>query len=218
MSSLDSSKYRQPHGSTCRNRETLHSEGLTNVKFVLLDVTKLTTIDAARATVEAAEGRLDVLVNNAAVSANAQDHRTSSLSANILRSTMETNFYGVVETTSAFMPLIRNSENPVILNVTSGLGSNTWMTTPDAPRHYAAYSATKAALNSYTIHLAHDLATEGVRVNAVTPALTSTRLTGYVKGADTPRDAAQGMLHLALLQKDGPTGKFFGPKGEEFPW
>lgn len=199
-------------------RDTLHSEGLTNVKSVVLDVTKPASVEAARATIEAAEGRLDVLVNNAAVSMYGHDHNPTSVSVNTLHSAMETNFYGVVQTTSVLLPLLRKSANSVILNVSSGLGSNSYMSAPDSPHVYFPYCATKAALNSYTISLSYELKAQGTRVNAVTPGLTSTQLNNFVEGGGTPRQAAAGILHLVLLNKEGPTGKFFGPKGDEFPW
>ncbi|KJA23206.1 hypothetical protein HYPSUDRAFT_591311 [Hypholoma sublateritium FD-334 SS-4] len=198
---------------------TLHSEGLKNVKFVLLDVTKDATIETARAAIEASEGRLDVLVNNAAISLIGADQSAPSVSVDALRSTMETNFYGVVRTTTAFLPLLRKSSSPVILNVTSGLGSGTYQSSrPDNKSHYVPYSASKAALNSYTIALAAELKTEGVRVNLVTPALISTQLNNYIAGGASVRDGAQSLLPWVLIDKDGPTGKFFGPDGNEFPW
>ncbi|KJA24189.1 hypothetical protein HYPSUDRAFT_38967 [Hypholoma sublateritium FD-334 SS-4] len=197
---------------------TLHSEGLTNVKLVLLDVTKEPTIDAARTTIEAAEGHLDVLVNNAAVGMIGTDQRAPSASIDALRSAMETNVYGVIRTTTIFLPLLRRSPNPVILNVSSALASGTRQARPGAGNHHVAYNSSKAALNSYTIALAAELAAEGVRVNLVTPGLVSTQMNGYIAGGASARVGAQSLLPWALIDKDGPTGKFFGPDGSELPW
>ncbi|KJA24181.1 hypothetical protein HYPSUDRAFT_65689 [Hypholoma sublateritium FD-334 SS-4] len=197
---------------------TLHSEGLNNVKLVFLDVTKEPTIEAARAVIEAAEGRLDVLVNNAAVSMIGTDQSAPSVSIDALRSAMETNLYGVIRTTTTFLPLLRRSSSPVILNVSSALSSGTRQSLPGAGSHHVPYSASKAALNSYTIALAAELKAEGVRVNLATPALISTQLNNYVGRGAPVRVGAQALLPWALIDKDGPTGKFFGPDGNEFPW
>ena len=202
-----------------KSRATLHSEGHNNVKLVLLDVTKEPTIEAARAAIEAAEGRLDVLVNNAAISLHGANQRAPSVAIEDLRTVMETNFYGVVRTTTAFLPLLRKSSNPVILNVTSGLASSAYQTArPADSDHYVLYSASKAALNSYTIALAAELKAEGVRVNLVTPALIATQLNNHIAGGGTVREGALSLLPWTLIDKDGPTGKFFGPDGKEFPW
>ena len=188
------------------------------MKLVLLDVTKEPTIEAACAAIEAAEGRLDVLVNNAAVSMIGTNQSAPTVSLDALRSAMDTNLYGVIRTTTTFLPLLRKSSNPVILNVSSALSSATRQSRPGAGNHHVPYSASKAALNSYPIALAAELKAEGVRVNLVTPALIATQLNNFVPGGASVRVGAQSLLPWVLIDKDGPTGKFFGPDGNEFPW
>ena len=127
---------------------------------------------------------------------------------------MEVNYFGVIQTTVAFVPLVRKSTNGgVIVNVSSIMGSNTFLANPKkkfgvgSPAHtnrLAAYSASKAALNSYTISLAHELREEGIKVNLVTPGLTSTGLSGGA--GKTARAGAEVILPWALLEKDGRTG------------
>jgi len=195
----------------------LHADGLTSVKFVCLDVTDAASIQAAKETVEKGEGKLDVLVNNAGTSVRA-DQNPASLSLSTVRDTMEVNFFGVIQTTTTLLPLVRKSTNGgVIVNVSSELGSNTFQSNrkSGAPL-LAAYSSSKAALNSYTIALAHELKREGIKVNAVTPGLTSSNLTEHI--GKTTRAGAEVLLPWALLEKDGPTGRFIGDDNTEFPW
>ncbi|KAF8967041.1 hypothetical protein BDZ97DRAFT_1756126 [Flammula alnicola] len=201
--------------------ETLQSEGFKTVKLVLLDVTKLPTIQAAKETIEKAEGRLDSLVNNAAISKIGENQNATSASIPAIRDAFETNFYGVIQTSITFLPLLRKSSNAVILNVSSGLGSNSYMARPESQAHLVAYNTSKAALNSYTIALASELKKEGIKVNVATPPYTSTRLNNHgqiAQGARPLREGSSALLPWVLLDKDGPTGKFFGSNGEEFPW
>ena len=212
-------------------RGQLHADELTSVKLVRLDVTDAATIHAAKETIEKAEGKLDVLVNNAGTSSvhktpnnvpnvyvitgiNIEaDQNPATMAVSTFRGTMEVNFFGVIQTTVILLPLIRKSTNGgVILNVSSILGSNTTQANPDrkfpvgsaASRGaVTAYSSSKAALNSYTIALAHELKGEGIKVNAVTPGLTSTKLSTHV--GKSPRAGAELLLPWVLLEKDGPT-------------
>ncbi|KAF8817075.1 NAD(P)-binding protein [Phlegmacium glaucopus] len=195
----------------------LHADGLKTVKYVNIDVTKLATIEAAKETIHQAEGKLDVLVNNAGIGKAEVDQRATSLSIETIREVMETNFFGLVQTTIAFLPLLRKSANAAILNVSSELGSNSTQARPNAGMQFVAYSASKTAANSYTIALAQELRGEGIKVNAVTPGLTATKLNNY-RGKST-KAGAEALLPWALMEKDGPTCLFIASDGKsEYPW
>ncbi|KDR82468.1 hypothetical protein GALMADRAFT_206338 [Galerina marginata CBS 339.88] len=199
-------------------QKKLLADGLKTVKFVLLDVTDPATIQAAKETIEKGEGKLDVLVNNAAIGKVDSDQSPVSIALPTLRDAFETNFFGVVQTTTILLPLLRKSSQPVILNVSSELGSNYAQSRPGSRYHPVAYNTTKAALNSYTIALAQELKGEGFKVNAATPGLTSSKLNGFMAGGKSLREGALALLPHALLDKDGPTCKFFDSKGNEFHW
>jgi len=199
-------------------QEKLNAEGFKTVKFVKLDVTQLPTIQAAKDTIEKAEGKLDVLVNNAGISKLEASQNATSVEISVLRDAMETNFFGLVQTTIAFLPLLRKSEHGVIVNVSTDMASNSFMARPDSEMHVTAYNTSKAAMNSYTIALAFELKKEGINVNAVTPGFTTTKLNFHAPGGKTTKQGAEALLPFALLEKGGPTGKFFDWNGNEFPW
>ena len=194
---------------------------MKSVKFVELDITKVDTILSARDTISAhTGGKLDVLVNNAGISNLGKDQNAKSVDVALIRETVEVNLYGLIENTKAFIPLLRKSTTgaPVILNVSTDMASNSYQAKSTAPIHVVAYNTSKAAANSYTIALAHELKSEGFKVNAVTPGFTATKLNFFAKGGKTPRDGAKVLLPYALLGKDAETGLFIGPTGEQFPW
>jgi len=196
----------------------LEESGLKNIKFVQLDITDTSSVEAAVKTVKEAEGRLDVLVNNAGVANMDEDQKAPTVSMKTLRDVFEPNFFGTVQTTQAFLPLLREARPVgVILDVTTDMASNSYMTTIDF-LHFTAYNTSKAAANSYVIALAHELRDEPIKVNTVTPGFTSTKLNFFGQGGKTAREGAESLLPFALLDKDGPSGKFFGPDGKEFPW
>jgi len=198
--------------------EKLQAEGHKTVKFVVLDVTKLPTIQAAKETIEKAEGRLDVLVNNAGIAKFGSDENALTIDPKIIHDTMETNFYGLIQTCQNFVPLLRKSPNGVIVNVSTDMASNAYQARPDAFLHVVAYNTSKAAANSYSIALAQELKSEGIKVNVVTPGFTSTQLNGFGDGGKTAKEGAVSILPLALLEKDGPTCQFYDWNGKEFPW
>ena len=126
---------------------------------------------------------------------------------------MEVNYFGVIQTTVTLLPLVRKSTNGVIVNVSSIGGSNAFQANPNRKfgvgspgigNSFVAYASSKAALNSYSIALARELKGEGIKVNLVTPGLTSSNLSGGV--GKTTRAGAEVLLPWALLEKDGPTG------------
>nr|GAT56651.1 predicted protein [Mycena chlorophos] len=200
-------------------------KGVT-VKFVQLDISDPATIEAAVATIKKQEGRLDVLVNNAGIAemmAKPQSATTPNIPA--LRNTFETNVVGLINNTTAFLPLLRaaasaGGDPAVILNVSTDMASNTFMASPKGFLHEGiAYNTSKAAANAYTIALARELkdAGENIKVNAVTPGFTSTALNGFGAGGKTPEEGAKTMIPWIFLGKDGKTG-CFGYDGGEWPW
>ena len=133
----------------------------------------------------------------------------------------ETNVFGVVAVTNAFLPALRRSAHPRIVNISSGTGSLAWATGPQIPHRgtFAAYRSSKAALNALTIYYAHALADEGIKVNALAPGLRRTDLNTAAAASDgDPAEAAAGAVRLALLPDDEPSGEFFSWDGTPVPW
>ncbi|WP_158798002.1 SDR family NAD(P)-dependent oxidoreductase [Pedobacter sp. L105] len=195
---------------------------------IQLDVTQQSTISAAVAHIEAASGRLDVLVNNAAVShagkpgrtleETTEDGKASTASLEEVRTVWETNVFGVIAVTQATLPLLRKSKAARIVNVSSGLGSLTWITDPAcwAKEHFGiVYAASKTALNAVTVAFAIELEKENIKVNAVSPGFTATALNNF-QGTDTVEVGSREPIRVAL-ETDGPTATFTGPEGP-FPW
>jgi NAD(P)-dependent dehydrogenase (short-subunit alcohol dehydrogenase family) len=189
---------------------------------LLLDVTDADTIAAAAAAVPV----LDVLINNAGVSLDTGAPVTETDVA-LFRRTYETNVFGVVAVTNAFLPALRRSTHPRIVNVSSGTGSLAWSTGPNPQFDYqaagtgsgAAYRSSKTALNALTVFYAHALAGDGIKVNALAPGLRATNLNPRAAQAGgDPAEAAAGVLRLALLPDDGPTGQLFSWDGTTVPW
>ena len=198
----------------------LRGDGV-DARVVKLDVRKQADIDAAAKMIEADYGKLDVLVNNAGVMEEKSwtVNTTSSTDMQKLRSTFETNVFAVVAVTQAMLPLLMKSEAGRIVNVSSILGSVSLQATPGSPTYGTklfAYNSSKAALNLFTISLAHELRKTKIKVNSAHP--------GWVKtdmgGSAAPMDAAAGAkteVMLATLPDDGPTGGFFH-NGQAIAW
>lgn len=197
---------------------------------IQLDVTDPVSIQAAATQVEQQFGRLDILINNAAISrANGQDvetmedyikrSRATLISVDEVRAIWETNVFGVLSVTQAFIPLLRKSAGARIVNVSSGLGSLAFNSTPNPYRatFNPGYGASKTALNAITLAFAIDLEAEGIKVNAVTPGFTATALNNY-EGTETVEQGAAEAVRVALLGEDGPTGTFTGSVNQAFPW
>ncbi|KAL0568793.1 hypothetical protein V5O48_013190 [Marasmius crinis-equi] len=197
---------------------------LDNVKFVHLELTDKKSIEAAKATIEKEEGKLDVLVHNAGIGSFDKDQGATTVDISTIRNSMETNLYGVIEITQTFLPLLRkaasqNGAKPVILLNTTDMSSNAFQARPNSILHFTAYNTSKAAANSYIIALSHELRKEGILVNAVTPGFTSTKLNGFGEGGSTTRDSAEFLAPWCLLEGEleGKTGLFWSKEGE-FPW
>lgn len=180
------------------------------VESVGLDVADPQSIGAAAARIGLAVAHLDVLVNNAGVSFD-WTVAPSETGENLLRRTFEPNFFGAVFLTQALLPLLRRSPAGRIVNVSSSLGSLGCASDPS----YAyfgfnafAYTASKAALNAWTVALAKELAGTGIKVNSADSGWCRTELGGDQAPLD-PSEGGRAILGLALLPNDGPTGGFF---------
>ncbi|MEV0282292.1 SDR family oxidoreductase [Streptomyces sp. NPDC050610] len=189
---------------------------------LVLDVTDPDSVAAAAGHVDGLSSCLDVLVNNAGIAPSSAP--PTETGADELRRTYETNVFGVVTVTNAFLPALRRSPSPRIVNVSSGTGSLAWSTGPNPQFAHgsggaAAYRSSKAALNALTVLYANTLAGEGFKVNALAPGLRSTELNSRAAASDgDPAEAARGAVRLALLPEDGPTGEFFSWDGTPVPW
>jgi len=178
-------------------------------QFVHLDVTDDESVKNALATIGAAEQRLDVLVHNAGI----QDFGTVD-GPRALRA-FDTNAVGVVRVTEAALPLLRKSENPTVVTVSSSAGSFWAVTNPERPEFNltgAIYSASKAAATMLTIHYAK--AQPGIKFNALEPGYTETDMMIGLPPGRSPEVSARAVVHLATLDADGPTGTFQDENGE----
>jgi NAD(P)-dependent dehydrogenase (short-subunit alcohol dehydrogenase family) len=188
-------------------------------RMVLIDVTDDASVAAAVKTIEA-DGGLDVLVNNAGVEARAEGNTVpgaAELTADMMRSLFETNVFGVVRVTHAFLPLLRRSAAPVVVNVSSGLGSLTLATDPGTPAYGypgVEYPASKSAVNMVTVQYAK--AFPGMRINAADPGYTRTDLNGNT-GTQTVQEGAGIIVAMAQVGPDGPTAGCFSASGP-VPW
>jgi NAD(P)-dependent dehydrogenase (short-subunit alcohol dehydrogenase family) len=180
-------------------------------RFVQLDVTNDASVAAAVKTV----GALDVLVNNAGISGGRIG--PGEATADHMRTVYETNVFGPVRVLHAFIPLLESSPAPVVVNVSSGLGSLGLASDPDSPWGeftFPVYSSSKAALNMLTVQYA--AAFPGMRINSVDPGYTATDFNAH-RGTQTVEQGAETVVRYALISHDGPTGGFFDKNGTE-PW
>lgn len=174
---------------------------LQNIQPAQLDVADAASIDRLRAELDARYGRLDALVNNAAIH---YDHWQSALNADlqVVSEAIATNLYGPWRLAKAFAPLLKKSAQPRIVNVSSGSGALAAMGAGPP-----AHNVSKTALNALTRMLAAELADAGVLVNAICPGWVATEM-GGVGGRPIPEGAA-GIVWAATLPAGGPTGGFF---------
>jgi len=204
-------------GSEAANK--LKAEGLNNVEAIQIDVTNNTSIQDARKQLDS----LDILVNNAGI-AGGMPQTAADTKTDTIREVFDTNFFGVIDVTNAFIDLLKKSDEPRIVNVTSGLGSLTLHSDPSW-KYYkvksAAYGPSKSALNAYTIVLAYELRDTAFKVNAVDPGYTATDFNHH-SGPGTIEDAAARIVKYAMIGQDGPTGGFFSddnnPETGVSPW
>jgi NAD(P)-dependent dehydrogenase (short-subunit alcohol dehydrogenase family) len=191
-------------------------------RMVLIDVTDDASVAAAAKIIEA-DGGLDVLVNNAGTAVTEWHTNgnhvagAAEVTAGMMRTLFETNVFGVVRVTHAFLPLLQRSAAPVVVNVSSGLASLARVTAPGTPAYAysgVAYPASKAAVNMITVQYAK--AFPGMRINAVEPGYTATDLNGHT-GTQTVEEGAEIIVRMAQVSADGPTGGYFDAAGP-LPW
>jgi NAD(P)-dependent dehydrogenase (short-subunit alcohol dehydrogenase family) len=181
-------------------------------RFVQLDVTDEDSVTAAAALVATANGgRLDVLINNAGIASGRKP--AGEVTAGDVRSVFETNVFGVVRVTHAFLPLLGRSDSPVIVNVSSGMGSIAVTTDPERFESTLigiAYPASKTAVNMLTTQYAK--AYPQIRINAVDPGYTATDLNGH-NGTQSVEEGTDAIVAMAKLDPSGPTGTFVDRNG-----
>lgn len=200
-----------------------------NARALQIDVTDKSSIEQAVALVQQESGTLDLLVNNAAISHAGAPGRTleeiiannqpSICSVDEMRTVWETNVFGVVMVTQAFLPLLRQANRPRIVNVSSGLASLTLARDPQnpfAPNFELIYGASKTALNAVTVAFANELEKSGITVRAVSPGFTATALNNF-QGTDSLEEGSREPVRVAL-EEDGPTASFTGPDHQNYPW
>jgi NAD(P)-dependent dehydrogenase (short-subunit alcohol dehydrogenase family) len=194
----------------------LHAEGL-DVHFIHIDLNAQETAVAAAELILNQFGKLDLLINNAAI-AGAGDGPPSKVNIQTVQAVMQTNYVGTVAVTQAMLPLLQRSGKAQIINVSSELGSVSLHNDPNwkyAPVKYLAYCASKAALNMLTVQLAYEFRDGSIAVNSVNPGYTATDLNGN-SGSQTVEEGSAEIVRVALL--DPPvTGKFLESSGE-LPW
>ncbi|MFT3837874.1 MAG: SDR family NAD(P)-dependent oxidoreductase [Myxococcaceae bacterium] len=203
-----------------------------NAKPIQLDVIDRASIAAAAERISHEHGRLDLLVNNAAISnlrkqqlgLSLADYAKLSLASNAsldeVRAIWETNVFGVLAVYQAMLPLLRKSKAARIVNVSSGVGSLTTNANPAFPyraMYGPGYSASKTALNAITLAMMIELEGTSVKVNLVSPGFTKTNLNGY-EGVESIEDGSREVVRVALLGPDAPGGTFTHWENAAIPW
>ncbi len=195
----------------------LQADGLP-VEAIALDVTDADSVLLAANQVRERHGHLDILVNNAGVFRDAFDRTPSEQSLSAWRDTFDTNLFGVIATTQAFLPLLQASDAGRIVNVSSLLGSIAEHQDPASAIYeykVPAYNVSKTALNAWTVHLAHELRGTPIKVNAIHPGSVKTDMNA--NGDLDIKTGAKSSVEMALLDADGPTGSFTH-LGEALRW
>ncbi len=211
--------------------ETAAKDVGLNADALQLDLTDQDSIAAAADRIRTEFGRLDVLINNAAISntrrlpdQSVEDYallnRCSNVSLEEIRAVFETNVFGVVAVSQAMLPLLREAPAARIVNVSSGAGSLTRNAEPTHPGRSLfgpTYSASKTALNAMTLAMAIEFESMGIKVNAVSPGFIQTNLNNYA-GTGTVEEGSREVVRVALLGPDGPTGAFTRWNNQTIPW
>jgi NAD(P)-dependent dehydrogenase (short-subunit alcohol dehydrogenase family) len=201
----------------------LTEQGFQNIKAIEIDVTNQESISKAKNIVENEQGKLDILINNAGI-LGPVPQTAAEASIKDIQNVFDTNFFGVISVTQAFLDLLKKSDSPRISNITSGLGSLTLHSDPNW-KYYnvkgAAYGPSKSALNAYTIVLAYELKDSPFKVNVIDPGYTATDFNHH-SGPGSVESAASFIIKHTLTDENGPTGQYFSNDIEDesgiSPW
>ena len=196
----------------------LQAEGLP-VEALSIDVNSAGSIAEAVREVERKHGRLDILINNAGVLLDDYAKKPSEQGIEVWRTTFDTNLFGLIETTLAFLPLLKKSPAGRIVNLSSILGSNALHSDPSFGIYnfkMPAYNVSKSAVNAWTVQLAWELKDSRIKVNAAHPGHVKTDLGGEAAPMELV-DGAKTSVQLALIGPDGPTGSY-QHQGQTLPW
>jgi NAD(P)-dependent dehydrogenase (short-subunit alcohol dehydrogenase family) len=209
--------------------ETAAREAGPDAVAIQLDVTDLASVSAAAARVRAEFGRLDVLVQNAGITTTSEQaqspqefiaaSRPSVVSLDEMRAVWNTNVFGVIAVYQAMVPILKDTPNSRIVNISSATGSLTMASDPNSPLRpgfEVTYAASKTALNALTVAMAIELEADGIRVNAVTPGSTRTKMNPG--GTDTVEEGAAEAVRLASLTTEGTSGTFTHATYGAIPW
>lgn len=209
----------------------LQAEGLNNVEAIQIDVTDENSVNNARLEIGKKTDVLDVLINNSGISGARFDDNGNFIpqtaqhtEIDVFKAVYDINVYGVIRVTQAFLDLLKKSDHPRIVMVSSSQGSITLHSDPTY-KYYnhkgAVYLSSKSALNMYTVNLAYELRDTNFKINAVSPGFTKTDFNHH-RGTGTVEDAGKRIVKYALIADDGVTGKFFceetNPGTGEIPW
>ncbi|MET4782283.1 SDR family NAD(P)-dependent oxidoreductase [Glaciihabitans sp. UYNi722] len=201
-------------------------EGATALQ---LDVTDPVSIAAAAQWIRDEFGRLDLLVNNSGISHTSADFdmeqyrlmsQPSTAPIDEMRAVWEVNVFGALAVYQAMLPLLHESADARIVNVTSGLASLTSLADPEYPyraTYGPIYPASKTALNAVTRSMMIELEGTGIKVNLVSPGFTSTALNNFA-GTESIEEGSREVVRVALLGPDGANGTFTLWPGEDIPW
>jgi len=198
----------------------LRAESL-DVTFIKLDISSSDDIENTKNYIEKQFGKLDIMINNAAIFLDSAwfGNTTETVSLKTLRDTFDINYFGTVELTQALLPLLKKSDAGRIVNISSLSGSfgvhldkSHWLY---QLKPYA-YSASKTALNQFTVFLANALEDSKIKVNAVSPGWVQTSI-GSDQAPLTPKEGATSGVAMALIDENGPTGTF-SQDGDTLPW
>jgi NAD(P)-dependent dehydrogenase (short-subunit alcohol dehydrogenase family) len=196
----------------------LKNEGI-DAEFIHLDLADKNTYDSTAKYIEEKFGKLDILVNNAGIWLEGPEIKpASTVEVDTVRKTFDTNFFDQISITQKFLPLVKKSDAGRIVFLSSALGSNALHADPESQIwnfKVPAYDASKAALNSYVIHLAYELKDTPIKVNSVHPGSVETDMN--VNGQLDVETGAKTSVETATLPADGYTGKFVH-LGQEVPW